>query len=104
VIPVLVAEIDPNDYAGEVPDWAYGEYVWQGAYVFDISLYGIEFRGGITHMEDNEDLLKSGYWFYSEYSVERALYIDDVLYTISDKLVKMNSLESLAPLNEVKLP
>ena len=38
VLPVLLAEIDENDYAGEVPDYAYGEYVWQGAYVFEISL------------------------------------------------------------------
>ena len=37
VIPVLVAELDENDYEGEIPDWAYGEYVWQGAYVFEIT-------------------------------------------------------------------
>ncbi len=103
VIPVLVAEIDPNDYAGEVPDWAYGEYVWQGAYVFDISLDGLELRGKITHLPDNQDLLKSGYWFDSDYAVERSFYIENVLYTISDKLVKMNDLESLNSLNEIKL-
>ncbi len=63
VIPVLVAELDENDYEGEVPDWVYGEYVWQGAYVFDISPDGISLRGQITHMDDNTDLLKSGYYF-----------------------------------------
>ena len=103
VIPVLVAEIDPTQYAGEVPSWAQGEYVWQGAYVFDISLDGLELRGGITHMDDSDDLLKSGYWFYSDYSVKRSVYIDDVLYTVSDKLVKMNDLESLDSLNEIEL-
>jgi uncharacterized secreted protein with C-terminal beta-propeller domain len=103
VIPVLVAEINENQYAGEVPDSAHGEFVWQGAYVFDVSLDGLELRGGITHLEDSDDLLKSGYWFYSEYSVERSLYIDDVLYTISDMKVKLNNLETLAELNEVEL-
>jgi len=103
VIPVLVAEIDPNDYDGEVPSWAYGEFVWQGAYVFDISLDGIEHRGEITHMDDNDDLLKSGYYFSSGYSVDRSLYIDDVLYTISDLKIKMNNLETLTEVNEVEL-
>jgi len=107
VIPVLVAEIDENDYAGEVPDYAHGEYVWQGAYVFDISLDGIELRGQITHMDETVDLLellKSGYYYYySGYTVQRSLYIENVLYTISDMKVKMNNLETLAEINAVEL-
>jgi len=102
VIPVLVAELDPSSYPGEVPDWEYGEYVWQGACVFDISPDGIEYRGGITHLEDGADL-KNGYWSYSEYFVERAFYIGDVLYTVSGELVKMNDLGSLDLLNEIEL-
>jgi uncharacterized secreted protein with C-terminal beta-propeller domain len=35
--------------------------------------------------------------------VERALYIGNVLYTVSDKLVKMNDLGSLDLLNEIEL-
>jgi inhibitor of cysteine peptidase len=103
VIPVLVAEINPDDYAEETLDWAYGEYVWQGAYVLDISTDNLELRGEITHLDDNQELLKSGYWFYSEYAVERSLYIEDVLYTISDMKIKMNNLETLAEINEVEL-
>jgi len=102
VIPVLVAEMDPSQYDGEVPSWAHGEYVWQGAYVFDISLDGLELRGRITHMED-ADLLKLGYYFGSDYSVKRSLYIDNVLYTISGMKVKMNNLETLTEINEVDL-
>jgi hypothetical protein len=100
VIPVRVAEIDPSQYPGEIPDWAYGEYVWQGAYVFDISPDGIELRGTITHMEDGIYLSGSS---YGGYFVERSLYIDDVLYTVSDKLVKMNDLESLDPIAQIEL-
>ena len=102
VIPVMEAKIDPSQYEGEVPSWAYGEYVWQGAYVFDISLDGLELRGRITHMEDT-DLVKRGYYFGSDYSVQRTLYINNVLYTISSMKVKMNSLETLAEINAVEL-
>jgi inhibitor of cysteine peptidase len=103
VIPVLVAEIDQNDYAEEALDWAYGEYVWQGAYVFNISTDNLELRGNITHIDDYQDLLKSGYYFDSEYEIERTLYIDNVLYTMSAMKMKMNNLETLGEINEVEL-
>ncbi len=105
VIPVLVAEIDEWKYPSGVPPNAYGDYVWQGVYVFNISLEGgLVLRGRITHIEDGEDFLKSGYYFQSSYSIERALYIGDVLYTISDKKIRMNSLETMAQKNELELP
>jgi len=105
VIPVLVADIDEEKYLGEIPPYAYGDYVWQGAYVFDISLdKGLVLKGRITHLEDDTDLMKSGYYFSSLYSVKRSLYIDNVLYTISDKKVKMNSLEDLGEISEVEFP
>jgi len=103
VIPVLVADIDEEKYLGEIPPFTYSDYVWQGAYVFDISLdEGLVLKGRITHLEDDDDLMKSGYYFSSSYSVKRSLYIDNVLYTISDKMVKMNSLENLEKIGEVE--
>jgi len=105
VLPVLVAEIDEDKYPNGVPPNTFGDYVWQGAYVFNISIEeGLILKGGITHLESNADLLKSGYYFSSPYSVKRALYIDNVLYTISDKKIKMNSLENLDEINEIALP
>ncbi|MFQ5836690.1 MAG: hypothetical protein ACE5HG_02440 [Candidatus Bathyarchaeia archaeon] len=35
--------------------------------------------------------------------MKRSLYIDNVLYTISDKKIKMNSLEDLEQINEIEL-
>jgi uncharacterized secreted protein with C-terminal beta-propeller domain len=104
VIPVLVAEINEEKYQGDIPANAYGDFVWQGAYVFTITGNSIEFRGGITHLDDDSDLLKSGYYFSSEYSVKRTLYIDEYLYTISDKKIKINNLEDLSEINEIELP
>ncbi len=105
VIPVLVAEIDEEKYPNGVPPNMQGDYVWQGAYVFNITLdQGFVFKGRITNIEDDGDLKKSGYYFYSSYSVKRSLYIDNVLYTISDKKIKMNNLEDLTEINEIELP
>ena len=103
VIPVLVAEMDPTQYEGDVPDWAYGESVWQGAYVLDISLDGLTLRGRITHIEDNADMTKRDYYYSYYYTVQRSLYIENVLYTISSMKVKMNNLETLAEINTVEL-
>jgi len=104
VIPVLVAEIDEEKYPDGVPSNAYGDFVWQGAYVFAVTENSIELRGGITHLDDDSELLKSGYYFSSEYSVKRSLYIDDYLYTISDKKITVNNLADLTEVNEIELP
>jgi inhibitor of cysteine peptidase len=105
VMPILVAEVDQSEYPQGVPSWAYGEPVWQGAYAFDVSLdQGIQLKGRITHIESPADLEQDYYYSYSAFSVERSLYIDDVLYTISDAKIKMNNLENLDYINEVQLP
>jgi inhibitor of cysteine peptidase len=105
VMPILVAEVDQSKYPGGVPPNAYGEYVWQGAYVFNISLdQGIQFKGRITHIDDPVGLEQGYYYLYSPLSVTRSLYIDDVLYTISQAKIMMNNLENLDYINEVQLP
>ena len=101
VIPVQLAEIDEGDYPEGVPPDAYGEYVWQGAYVFDISLTdGLVLKGGITHSEGG---FQPEWYWYDSCFVKRSLYINNVLYTISDNLVKMNDLNDLNEINEVGL-
>jgi inhibitor of cysteine peptidase len=103
VMPILVAEVDVSEYPEGVPSWAYGEPVWQGAYVFHVSLdVGLNITGRITHIES--PLEEGYYYYYSPFSVKRSLYIDDVLYTISDAKIQMNSLENLDYINEVELP
>jgi len=105
VIPVLLAVIDREKYGGEVPPDTYGDFIFQGVYVFSVSPdEGIIIRGRVTHLPDDSDLLRSGYNFESDYTVWRALYIGDVLYTISLRKVMMNSITSLEKLAEVELP
>jgi len=102
VIPILEAQIDEDDFAGDVPPNCYGDFVYQGAYVFDISRDGITLRGQVTHIDD-DSLLKSGFWFDSEYAVERSLYIEDNLYTISQGRLKINDLGTLEEVTTVEL-
>ncbi len=107
VIPVLLAEIDKTKYAGEVPLYAYGDYKWQGAYVFSLDTEnGFRLKGRITHGDENDDsLAKSGWYYYGSVAqVKRSLYMDDVLYTISGTKIKMNDLSDLREINSVKLP
>lgn len=103
VIPVTLAEINESNYPEGIPDNAYGEYVWQGAYVFDISENGILLKGTITHMDNNQDLLKREYYFGYDYTVQRSLYIENVLYTISSMKIKMNNLDTLSEINTIEL-
>ena len=78
---------------------------WRGAYVFNITVDGIRLRGTISHMNSISNIPKKGYVEpLSEYPVKRALYIGDILYTLSDLKIKMNSLEDLSLIGEVKLP
>src|SRR5436309_15294252 len=96
VIPLAIAQAQPNATC----TWCYNPLVWQGAYVFTITIQnGIVFRGGITHLATGQ--LPS--WNNSSFFVTRALYIGSVLYTISNNMVKMNSLSDLTELNTVSL-
>jgi inhibitor of cysteine peptidase len=98
VIPVDVAKIDPTQYPNGVPASAYGTFVWQGAYVFNVTLAaGLSLDGTITHGQNSGVMPDPSYW------VTRALYIDDVLYTVSQMKIVLNSLPSLAFLKEIDL-
>jgi uncharacterized secreted protein with C-terminal beta-propeller domain len=103
-IPILLAEINESQYPERVPKNAYGEYVWQGLYVFTITEDSITLRGQVTHVNNPEEFMKSGYYYYSEFSVTRSLYIENMLYSISNAKVKISDLTSLEPVNEIKLP
>jgi uncharacterized secreted protein with C-terminal beta-propeller domain len=95
VIPVTVAKIDPNQYPSGWP--AYGTPVWQGVYVYNITLIdGLVLRGNITHAE-------TAGMPPTTLEVSRALYIGDVLYTVSQGKIKLNSLADLTFLKEISL-
>ncbi len=89
-----------------VYDSKYGYYkwnTWQGAYVFGLTPEtGFVVKGRVTHTEDQEP----DYWYYgSSNAVRRALFMDDVLYTVSAKKIMANDLNNISnEISTVKLP
>lgn len=80
------------------------QQTWQGAYVFNVDLSsGFVLKGRITH--ENETINKTEYYYYDYQSqIRRSLFMDDVLYTLSGKMIKMNDLSDLNEINKVDLP
>ena len=81
-----------------------GSYKGEEAYVFDITPEdGINLKGTITHDIDYYDDDEETYHYRSGGSILRSLYIENVLYTMSTSMIKMNSLEDFQELNSLSL-
>lgn len=110
VIPVTLAEISPEQRAaweesqnqrGMPP---YGEFTFQGAFVYNLSLEnGFQLKGRITHDDSGQQALKSGH-YYGDYgtTIRRSLYIENVLYTVSDNKIKLNQLSDLSEIKRIE--
>ncbi len=104
VLPILEARIFPEKNPHGAPPEAYGEYVFQGAYALNIdATTGITLKGTITHIDDPEIYLKSGYYLYSPSEILRSLYIDETLYTISTEKIKANNINTLKEIATINL-
>jgi uncharacterized secreted protein with C-terminal beta-propeller domain len=110
VIPVSITQYGVVSNGGMVPprttdgttstSVAQGGY-WDGVYVFRLTVEnGFELRDGITHQSSTTQQ----YW-YGDYNmmVNRALFVDNTLYTVSNAEVKLNSLTDLTQIAEVNL-
>lgn len=173
VLPVSVAELIPSKWN---PDYKDSQIVWEGVYILDINLEGINERGRISHNKEfvseygpaKDELIgaerkdgsgniwtkqEDGMWkieqnnLYGEWIIEngrgystgnigfngtswgdmlideqpgginynrynrfpwenkikRSLYMDDVLYTISEANIKANDLNDLIEINSIDL-
>jgi inhibitor of cysteine peptidase len=113
VIPVSLYEIpqktldtvNDSNITEIQPDW--GQFTFQGAYIYRLSLEsGFEYKGRITHQTPEEMQHPSDYYWYwgsSNTDITRTLYIGDVLYTVSDLMVKMNNLADLNDITSITL-
>lgn len=106
VLPIQLNEVTESQKkqingGSDWMDWpAYGEPVFQGAIAYHVSLEdGIQEIGKVTHIDDEANL-KSGYYYDYAYQVQRSLFIGDVLYTVSSKMIKANDLSN--ELDEIK--
>ena len=90
VLPITLAEIQGE----KIRDNQYGQPTFQGAYVYNVNLEdGFELKKRITHITEDEEQ-KRGYRYNYNTKIRRSLYMDDTLYTISEKRIKANDLSS----------
>jgi len=108
VIPVSLALVDNS--SGQAQDSSYGQTVWQGAYVFSVSLNGgFILKGTVTHIDSlllsSQGYLKDPYSYYNNQNSEitRSLYIGNTLYTFSNAQVKLNSLTDMTQIATINL-
>lgn len=73
-------------------------YNAEGYFVYNINVQdGFKLKGVITHEKTNAT------YYYSNSKLLRGLYIDNNLYTVSETMIKVNELDSLKPVGELKL-
>ncbi|MDP3837279.1 MAG: beta-propeller domain-containing protein [bacterium] len=78
---------------------------FSGALVFSIENMKFNLKGQVDH-SDGGKYQRADYWCgYNCYdaSVRRAVYINDAIYTFSNKYIKVNALSTLDPLQTIKL-
>lgn len=70
---------------------------FNGAAVFRVDKSGFELRGKVSHSDDSDNNYR-----WSD-GVKRSLYIEDILYTLSNKYLKMNNLSDIKEVNSLQL-
>ncbi|MEE9323202.1 MAG: beta-propeller domain-containing protein, partial [Candidatus Aenigmarchaeota archaeon] len=96
---LLVIPARVSDWS-EDKGWRDVKYT-DGAQVFKINLEdGFVFKGEVTHQE-NETQEEEYYYPRYDKSVKRSLYIDNVLYTLSEDKIKLNSLDDLSGIKDL---
>ncbi len=108
VLPVTLAQISDDakkDVDAVMGTPLYGDYVYQGAYVYRLTLDdGFELRGRITHVSDEDQFEKLGSFFPNvNEAVMRSMYIEDALYTLSNQKLKIHSLSDLTEVKTLDL-
>ena len=76
-------------------------YNAEGYFVYNINVNdGFKLKGIITH--ENDDKNKTSYYMYKS-KLLRGMYIENNLYTVSENAVKVNTLDDLKLISEIKI-
>ncbi len=75
---------------------------YNGALVFEVNTNKIELKGLIDHSTSQENIYGKMAFWYSP-GVERSLYINDLLYTKSPNLLRINKISDLSSIKNVTL-
>ena len=112
---LLALPVTENNYDNKTNN---SQQSYQGAYIYSIDLLnGIKLRGRITHMEEasnsstnpmykpsTSEKMKQMYPMVNgQYLVDRILYINDTIYTLSNGLIKANDINTLQVKSKLSL-
>ena len=76
-------------------------YVAEGYFVYNINLEeGFKLKGIITHEKSLKNIPN---YYYNNSKLLRGLYIDNNLYTVSESAIKVNNLDTLELIKEIKI-
>ncbi|MEM4637657.1 MAG: beta-propeller domain-containing protein [Candidatus Woesearchaeota archaeon] len=95
ILVIPISEITSKDSV------KYNYKYWDGAYVFEISEKGFNLLGKIKH----DSRSSSYYTWWDRASVTRSIIMDNELFTISKKYIKINDLKNeLQSIGSIELP
>jgi uncharacterized secreted protein with C-terminal beta-propeller domain len=100
-VGILIDEVFEEDVTEEkmiMPNPGSTKY-FNGAAVFYVDKSGFKLKGKINH-SDSSDSSRYG---YNSDAVKRSLYIEDILYTLSNRYLKMNNLSDIEEVNSLEL-
>lgn len=81
--------------------WMEHDGYYQAAFVFSVTLdEGFQLRGTITHIEDQDEPWRSNVSLRRD--ITRSLYIEDEIYTVSESMVKISSLDDLSEIKAIE--
>jgi inhibitor of cysteine peptidase len=103
VIPVLLAKVSGNEssyYPGGAPP--YGNYVWQGAYVFRVSSSGFTLLGNVSQYPAGQNY--GDFPYGGNLDIDRSVIIGNYLYTVSQGEVMASDLSSFSTVWTIALP
>lgn len=102
-VPADRKEKDKDREYGGIP--RYGEFAFQGAYVYNIDLVkGFQLKGLITHLPKEAIKRASYYGYNNNQEIERILYIGNTLYTLSQSEIRATRLDTLAQTGQALIP
>ncbi len=99
--PVTVMSLPAGKTAAD--ESAYPTPTFQGAYVYDISLKGLNLRGKVSHYGEDAYLKAGDSWYPYGNDVERIVRIEDKLYTISPTQVQSHTEKDVKQVGKVEL-
>ena len=100
VLPVLLAQVSGTQTTSPTSPPPYGNYVWQGVYVFNVTNSGFNLLGRVSQYPASQNYGDSP---NNNLQIDRSIIIGNYLYTISQSEVMVSNLSTFSTVSTVAL-